>query len=148
MNKIKHIERITNKELQDLTPLTASWHNDYADSAYIFFGGLNFRMNEGDIVTVASQFGEVVDCRLARDKKTGKARGFAFVAYEDQRSTVLAVDNLNGVELCGRTILCDHVKQYKIPKEFMYLSDSEKEDGKEGEEDSKEGDAADVKDAE
>ena len=54
MNKIKHIERITNKELQDLTPITASWHNDYSDSAYIFLGGLNFRMNEGDIVTVAS----------------------------------------------------------------------------------------------
>lgn len=53
-------------------------------------------MNEGDIVTVASQFGEIVDCRLARDAKTGKSLGFAFIAYEDQRSTVLAVDNLNG----------------------------------------------------
>ena len=110
MNKVKHIERITNKELQELTPLTASWHNDYVESAYIFLGGLNFRMNEGDIVTVASQFGEVVDCRLARDRKTGKSRGFAFLAYEDQRSTVLAVDNFNGTELCGRTILCDHIK--------------------------------------
>jgi RNA-binding motif X-linked protein 2 len=34
-----------------------------------------------------------------RDKKTGKSRGFAFVAYEDQRSTVLAVDNFNGAEV-------------------------------------------------
>ena len=45
---------------------------------------------------------------------------------------MLAVDNLNGIELCGRTIMCDHVKQYKIPKEFMYLSDSE--DAKDGKE--------------
>ena len=37
-------------------------------------------------------------------------------------------DNFNGTELCGRTILCDHIKQYKIPKEYMYLSDSDKED--------------------
>lgn len=125
MNKIKHIEQITNKELKELTSFTASWHQDYADSAYIFLGGLNYRMNEGDLVIVCSQFGEVVDCRLARDKKTGKSRGFAFLAYEDQRSTVLAVDNLNGIELCGRTILCDHVKQYKIPKEMMFLSDAE-----------------------
>ena len=127
MNKVKHIERITNKELQDLTPLTASWHNDYADSAYVFLGGLNFLMNEGDLVTVCSQFGEVVDCRLARDKKTGKFKGFGWLAFEDQRSTVLAVDNLNGTELCGRTICCDHVKQYKIPREYMYLSDDEKD---------------------
>jgi len=34
-----------------------------------------------------------------RDKKTGKSRGFGFVAYEDQRSTILAVDNFNGVEV-------------------------------------------------
>ena len=33
---------------------------------------------------------------MIRDKKTGKSKGFAFVCYEDQRSTVLAVDNLNG----------------------------------------------------
>ena len=122
MNKIKHIERINKKELHDQTPLKASWHCDYSDSAYIFIGGLNYRMNEGDLVIVFSQFGEVVDCRLARDKKTGKSRGFAWLAYEDQRSTILAVDNLNGVELCERTILVDHVKQYKIPREYMYIS--------------------------
>ena len=69
-----------------------------------------------------------MDCRLARDKKTGKPRGFAFLAYEDQRSTVLAVDNLNGIELCGRTIMVDHVKQYKIPREFMQLSDHDDSD--------------------
>ena len=40
-------------------------------------------MNEGDIVTVFSQFGEVVDIRLARDDKTGESRGFAYLAYED-----------------------------------------------------------------
>jgi RNA-binding motif X-linked protein 2 len=54
MNKIKHIERITNKELNQLTRLEASWHYEYRNSAYIYIGGLNFRMNEGDIATVFS----------------------------------------------------------------------------------------------
>lgn len=67
MNKIKHIERITNRELQDQTSLTASWHHDYHDSAYIFVGGINYKMNEGDLAIVFSQFGEVVDVRIARD---------------------------------------------------------------------------------
>jgi hypothetical protein len=35
--------------------------------------------------------GEVVDVNLVRDKGTGKSKGFAFIAYEDQRSTNLAV---------------------------------------------------------
>jgi len=33
--------------------------------------------------------------------------------YEDQRSTILAVDNLNGTTILERTIRVDHVKNYK-----------------------------------
>jgi RNA-binding motif protein, X-linked 2 len=50
---------------------------------------------------------------VRREKKTGKSRGFAFLAYEDQRSTDVAVDNLNGFVINGRTIAVDHVKDYK-----------------------------------
>ncbi|KAH9938101.1 uncharacterized protein B0H18DRAFT_1112290 [Fomitopsis serialis] len=37
--------------------------------------------------------------------------------YEDQRSTVLAVDNLNGAKVLDRTLRVDHVKNYKQPKD-------------------------------
>lgn len=37
------------------------------------------------------RYGEIVDVNLVRDKGTGKSKGFAFLAYEDQRSTNLAV---------------------------------------------------------
>lgn len=47
---------------------------------------------------------KVVDVNLVRDKKTGKSMGFAFLAYEDQRSTTLAVDNISGFKLLGRTL--------------------------------------------
>jgi len=50
-----------------------------------------------------------------RDKETGKSKGFAFLKYEDQRSTDLAVDNLGGAEILGRTLKVDHT-QYK-PKD-------------------------------
>ena len=61
-------------------------------------------------------FQEPCDVNLVRDKKTGKSKGFAFLAYQDQRSTILAVDNFNGAQLCGRTIRVDHVHEYKVPK--------------------------------
>ena len=79
-------------------------------------------MNEGDIAIVFSEFGEIVDLNLARDKVTGKSKGFAFIAYEDQRSTILAVDNFNGIDLCGRIIRVDHVKKYKPPKQYLELA--------------------------
>lgn len=43
------------------------------------------------MILVNPRYGEVVDVNLVRDKGTGKSKGFAFLAYEDQRSTNLAV---------------------------------------------------------
>jgi RNA-binding motif X-linked protein 2 len=63
-----------------------------------------------------SQWGEIEDLNLVRDKETGKSMGFCFVKYEDQRSTILAVDNFNGIKLLGMTLRCDHVDRYKLPK--------------------------------
>lgn len=67
-------------------------------------------------VPTSERYGEVMDVNLPRDKTTGKARGFGFLMYEDQRSTVLAVDNLNGAKVLDRTLRVDHVKDYKQPK--------------------------------
>ena len=53
---------------------------------------------------------------MPRDKEKGKPKGFAFLMYEDQRSTILAVDNLNGAKVLERTLRVDHVKNYKQPK--------------------------------
>ncbi|KGL84819.1 RNA-binding motif protein, X-linked 2, partial [Tinamus guttatus] len=72
---------------------------------------------EGDIICVFSQYGEVVNINLVRDKKTGKSKGFCFLCYEDQRSTILAVDNFNGIKIKGRTIRVDHVANYRPPKD-------------------------------
>lgn len=46
-----------------------------------------------------SFFHQIVNINLVRDKKTGKSKGFAFLCYEDQRSTILAVDNFNGIRV-------------------------------------------------
>jgi RNA-binding motif protein, X-linked 2 len=51
------------------------------------------------IFALFCRYGEVSSINLVRDKETGKSRGFCFLCYEDQRSTVLAVDNLNGMKV-------------------------------------------------
>jgi RNA recognition motif-containing protein len=35
-----------------------------------------YDLTEGDVLTIMSQFGEIVDCNLVRDKETGKSKGF------------------------------------------------------------------------
>ena len=116
MNVIKEIQRINEVELKRGIPEHQSWHADYKDSAWVFIGGLPLNLTEGDVLCVFSQWGEIEDLHLVRDEQTGKAKGFAFLKYEDQRSTNLVVDNANGAIILGRTIRVDHKKSYEAPK--------------------------------
>ncbi|PLW08480.1 hypothetical protein PCASD_23824 [Puccinia coronata f. sp. avenae] len=139
MNNIKATKAINEQELK--LGIKASWHDDYKDSAYIYIGGLDTGLTEGDIITIFSQYGEPVHIDLPK-KKAGQApgdktkdgpsshnnnnnnnssktkpktesRGFCFLMYENQLSTNLAVDNLNGAVVLGRTLRVDHCKNYK-----------------------------------
>lgn len=100
MNNVRQIQDLSEKELKlGIAGTRGSWHEDFRASAYIFVGGLDNELSEGDLIQVFSQFGEIVDCHLLRDRKSGLSKGSAFIAFEDQRSTDLAVDNLNGISV-------------------------------------------------
>ena len=127
MNTIREIQNLNKRELENVvyvflpllyphharlisthSPPEASWHTDYRSTAYVHISGLPFTLTEGDILTIFSQFGEPTYLHLARDKESGKSKGFAWLKYEDQRSTDLAVDNLGGAQLLGRVLKVDH----------------------------------------
>lgn len=119
ITNMRNLNKMNDRELEmGLAGTGQSWHNEYKDSAWIFVGGLPYDLTEGDIICVFSQYGEIVHINLVRDLATGKSKGFAFICYEDQRSTILAVDNLNGMKLIGRLVRVDHVHTYKLPKDL------------------------------
>ncbi|XP_022825616.1 RNA-binding motif protein, X-linked 2 [Spodoptera litura] len=117
MTNMKNVLKLSERELGSGSK--SSWHDQYKHSAWIFIGGLPYDLTEGDVICVFSQYGEIVNINLVRDKGTGKSKGFAFICYEDQRSTVLAVDNLNGLKILNRTIRVDHCEQYRAPNADM-----------------------------
>ncbi|XP_010606285.1 RNA-binding motif protein, X-linked 2 [Fukomys damarensis] len=123
LTKVKLINELNEREVQLGVAEKVSWHSEYKDSAWIFVGGLPYELTEGDIICVFSQYGEIVNINLVRDKKTGKSKGFCFLCYEDQRSTILAVDNFNGIKIKGRTIRVDHVSNYRAPKDSDEMDD-------------------------
>ena len=75
--------------------------------------------------TLYNRYGEIVNINLVRDKKTGKPKGFCFLAYEEQRSTVLAVDNLNGFKVkCVLTyiyIFIIIIEYNKWPRQYIVI---------------------------
>ncbi|KAF2259409.1 hypothetical protein CC78DRAFT_537122 [Lojkania enalia] len=110
MNTVRAIQKLNKQELEQGIAPEGSWHTDYRDTAFIYVGGLPFDLSEGDIITIFSQFGEPVWIKLARDRETGKSRGFCWLKYEDQRSTDIAVDNMGGATVMGRVLRVDHTR--------------------------------------
>lgn len=134
MNVINEIQRINDLELEKgLTNTSGSWHTKYKDSAWVYVGNLPLNLTEGDIICILSQYGEIDDINLVRDGDSGKSRGFAFVKYDDARSCILAVDNLTGSQILGRTMRVDHVENYRLPKHLQEKEQNENDvNGKEG----------------
>jgi RNA-binding motif protein, X-linked 2 len=116
MNNIGAIHRANETELKlGLAGGSGSWHTRYAHSSVIYVGGIPDSLTEDDVLTIFEQMGRIVHINRVRDKETGKPRGFAFIAYHDVRSTVIAVDNFNGIKILGSTLCVDHVDNYKPP---------------------------------
>jgi RNA-binding motif X-linked protein 2 len=122
MNSIRRIQELNKRELEAGVTPSGSWHRDHSHSAFIYIGGLQPTLSEGDVLCIFSQFGEPTYINLVRDRETGKSKGFCFLKYEDQRSTDLAVDNLSGAEVLGRMLNVDHTT-YKV-KEGEILRDN------------------------
>lgn len=120
MNSINKINRINQQELENNVSDSASWHADYKDTSYIFIGMLPFDINEMDIIKIFSQYGIPTHLNLIKDRETGKSRGFGYLKYEDYRSCVLAIDNLNGIPIRDKKIKVDHV--------YYQLKDGQNED--------------------
>ena len=113
---MNNIKKLNDYELEH--NLKASWHDDYKDTAYIIISNLP-ALTEGDIIQMFSQYGEVIDIDMPRDRETKQPRGFCFLCYEDQRSTVLAIDNFNGTNVLGRMIKVEHARyQIRDDEEF------------------------------
>ena len=132
MNNMAQVKKINERELELGISGDASWHAKYKDSAWVYVGGLSTSLSEGDIICVLSQWGEVEDFNYPRDAKTGAPRGWCWCKYEDQRSSILAVDNGNGASVLGRTLRVDHCEKYKLPPEVRDREEKKAAAGAEG----------------
>ncbi len=47
----------------------------------IYIGNLPYDLDEIALKTAFTQFGEIVDVKIVKDRDTGKSRGFGFITY-------------------------------------------------------------------
>lgn len=76
----------------------------------IFVGSLPFTMQEDGLRDYFEKFGTVSSATIIMDKISGRSRGFAFVEMEDEQEAKKAIQELNGKEVAGRTIVVNQAE--------------------------------------
>eukprot|EP00747_Dinoflagellata_sp_TGD_P210087 gnl/TRDRNA2_/TRDRNA2_83417_c0_seq1.p1 gnl/TRDRNA2_/TRDRNA2_83417_c0~~gnl/TRDRNA2_/TRDRNA2_83417_c0_seq1.p1 ORF type:complete len:351 (+),score=109.18 gnl/TRDRNA2_/TRDRNA2_83417_c0_seq1:77-1054(+) len=78
-------------------------NNDAADDGNykVFVGGIPWSCDEDTLKKDFMECGEVVDCKIAVDKETGKSRGFAFITFNDKAGLDAAL-KFDGDDYGGR----------------------------------------------
>ena len=71
----------------------------------IFVGNLNYAITEDDLKEIFEEYGELSSVKLITDKFTGKSKGFGFVEMSDAEEAKKAIEELNGAEVEGRSMV-------------------------------------------
>ncbi|KAL7720715.1 U2 snRNP component IST3 [Entamoeba marina] len=112
----KNIQRLSDQDLKFGADEENSWHYRYRDNNEIYIGGIADELNEGDMIVVFSQYGEVIDIMMPWNKDGDQHKGFCLLKYKNPKSCALAIDNFNGIELNGKTLLVDHSESNEAHK--------------------------------
>lgn len=76
----------------------------------LFVGGLSWGTTEDGLRSAFTQFGNVVSATVISDKYTGKSKGFGFVEMGSEEEAQRAMQEMNGKELDGRTIVVNEAR--------------------------------------
>lgn len=79
----------------------------------LYIGNLPHDATDSDILTIFSEYGEVVTSNLIIDHFSGRSRGFAFVEMSTRSEGHKAMESLNGSEYRHRTLVCNEAKPQK-----------------------------------
>ena len=71
----------------------------------IFVGSLPFSLEEAELKGFFEEYGEVASARIITDKFSGRSKGFGFIEMPNDEEAKKAIEELNGAEVDGRTIV-------------------------------------------
>lgn len=78
----------------------------------LYVGNIPWALDENELLSVFSEHGEVINCRIITDRRTGRSKGYGFVEVEEEEADKI-IEAMNGTGLNGREIIVNEAK----PKE-------------------------------
>ncbi|ODA77117.1 hypothetical protein RJ55_07635 [Drechmeria coniospora] len=88
---------------------------DTSGHFHIFVGDLSNEVNDEVLLQAFSAFGSVSEARVMWDMKTGRTRGYGFVAFRDRPEAEKALSSMDGEWLGSRAIRCNWANQKGQP---------------------------------
>jgi RNA recognition motif-containing protein len=79
----------------------------------IFCGSLPFSLQESELKEFFEEYGEVSAARIITDKFSGRSKGFGFIEMPDDEQAKKAIEELDGAEVDGRTIVVNQAEERK-----------------------------------
>lgn len=76
----------------------------------IYVGNLPYSINDSKLESIFAEFGEIVSARVITDKHSGRSKGFGFVEFEAEDAGEAAIEELNGKEVDGRSIVVNKAR--------------------------------------
>ncbi|KAK7064256.1 hypothetical protein R3P38DRAFT_2823346 [Favolaschia claudopus] len=83
----------------------------HGGSMQLYVGSLHFNLTESDIRQVFEPFGDLEFVDLHKDPTTGRSKGYAFVQYKRGEDAKMALEQMEGFELAGRTLRVNTVHE-------------------------------------
>ncbi|WCJ40087.1 Glycine-rich RNA-binding protein RZ1A [Euphorbia peplus] len=72
-----------------------------------FIGGLSWSTSDRGLKDAFDKFGHLLEAKVVVDKFSGRSRGFGFVTFDEKKAMEEAIEEMNGMDLDGRTITVD-----------------------------------------
>ena len=76
----------------------------------IYVGNLPYSVDDQKLSDLFSEFGEVSEANVIKDKFSGRSKGFGFVTFKDSESGQKAIEAMNDKEMEGRNIKVSEAK--------------------------------------
>ena len=76
----------------------------------IYVGNLPWSVDDNKLKEMFSEFGEITEAVVIKDKYSGRSKGFGFVTFADDESAKNAVSEMNEKEIEGRAIKVTEAK--------------------------------------
>lgn len=83
----------------------------------LYVGNLSFKATDDDLRTAFEKFGMVTSARVAKERDTGRSRGFGFVEMLKDADARKAIEGTAALQICGRPVKVNEAQNRERPRE-------------------------------